>query len=322
LLARVLRALAAGTRKPEQLVVVNGTPPDSESETTAVVERESSVFDHVVVLEHPNRNLAALRNIGLPHCTSEVIALTDDDAVPGDDWVLAIAQAHGGFGPRAAIGGEVRGLHPECLISRIADVVVFPSPAAGRPVHTLPTVNMSYGRQLVATVGNFDETLFRGEDVDYNWRAIQAGVTIVFDPAIRVRHEHRADLIGLYQQQYMYGRAYVLVRRKWPCMYSVYPRQLKSVRDWAKLAHSALAILYQPLLVASSLKSTADRIAAFPVLVGHHFIWKTGMLRQALGPAQHPAEPPAGVESPLVRSWKRGREEHEEISRSAGHSLA
>lgn len=318
MLGRLLAALASGMRKPEQLVVVNGVQGDSGSQTTAAAESQAANFEHVVVVEHPNRNLATLRNLGIPHCTGDIVAFTDDDAIPDADWVLNLARAHANLSGPAAVGGEVRGMRQDSMISRMADVVVFPSPVPGRPVHTLPTVNMSYSRTLLATVGEFDVTLFRGEDVDYNWRALQAGVPITFDPALRVRHEHRATVMGLYRQQYMYGRAYVLVRRKWSLMYSVYPRKLYTVRDWAKLAHSALAILYQPILVARLMKSRSDRLAAYPILVGHHFTWKAGMVRQALASRRAlPSDPPP-VEDHRIREWRQGSEARAATGR-AGH---
>lgn len=307
-LSRLVDALATGDRKPEQLVVVNGIQDGSGWQTTSAIERRAGEFEQVVVVEHPNRNLASLRNLGIPHCTGDVVAFTDDDAVPDADWVFHLAGSHALLDTPAAVGGTVRGMYSGSLLSRIADVVVFPPPVSGRPVHTLPTVNMSYSRDLLDAVGDFDVTLFRGEDVDYNWRVIQAGVPITFEPAMRVLHEHRATLIGLYRQQYMYGRAYVLVRRKWPAMYSVYPRSLRTSRDWAKLVHSALAVLYQPLLVAKLMKSRADQIAAYPILVGHHFIWKAGMVRQALASGSSPSLEPTQVQVPVVREWRQGEQ--------------
>ena len=83
-------------------------------------------------------------------------------------------------------------------------------------------------------VGLQDTSLFRGEDVDYNWRVQQAGYEIYYDPAVRVLHHHRATLRALLRQHYMYGRAYYLVRRKWPQMYCVYPHALRRRRDWLK----------------------------------------------------------------------------------------
>jgi GT2 family glycosyltransferase len=301
LLDRCLTAVEAGSELPEQLVVVNGI----DGKTPAVVERHAIRFDEIVLAQHPNRNLATLRNLGLPYCTGDIIAMSDDDAVPEAGWTAAVRAAHVGHPEAGGVGGPVRGTN-DSFLSRVADAVVFPDPKPGRPIHTLPTVNMTYKRAAIEAVGEFDETLFRGEDVDYNWRVIKAGYALAFEPAMRVRHEHRSTLTGLYQQQYMYGRAYVLVRSKWPEMYSVYPHSLRTPRSWAKLGYAALAIFYLPLGIARSLPARTDQMKAYPVLVVHHLVWKAGMLRQAVsmgagGPGDLPRR-----ERPVVAMWRVG----------------
>ena len=96
------------------------------------------------------------------------------------------------------------------------------------------------------------QALFRGEDVDYNWRVQKLGYKIYFDPDIRVYHHHRPTFQGLFHQQYMYGRAYYLVRRKWLDMYCVYPHSFRRPRDILKAVNVIAALFYQPLLSARS----------------------------------------------------------------------
>ena len=298
LLDRCLNAVESGSYRPDQLVVVNGI----DGRTPEVVAQHAPSFSEVVLVEHPNRSLAALHNLGLPFCSGDIIAMTDDDSIPDGRWITEIRAAHARLAAAGGIGGPVRGVS-KGFLSRVADTVVFPLPRPGKPIATLPTVNMSYKRAAVEAVGEFDEALFRGEDVDYNWRVLQAGYEIAFNPAMKMLHEHRETFRGLYQQQYMYGRAYVLVREKWPAMYSVYPHSLRTARSWAKLIHAGLAIVYQPFQVASQMPSRWDRIRAYPVLVIHHFIWKLGMLRQAalLKTAGTPSPPP--TLEPTVTQW-------------------
>ena len=303
-LDRCLAAITAGSDLPEQLVVVNG----EDAETPGVVERLSAGFRETVLVRHPNCNLATLRNIGTPLCTGDIVAMTDDDAIPARDWVSALRSAHATHPQAGAVGGPVRSAS-DGFASRVADVVVFPSPRPNRPIYTLPTVNMSYRRTVMEEIGEFDESLFRGEDVDFNWRLLKAGYEIVFEPGMKVQHEHRRSLRGLYQQQWMYGRAYFLVRSKWPEMYSVYPHSLRSARSWAKLSHAGVAIVYQPWGVSRLMSSPSDRLKAYPVLVLHHLVWKLGMARQALLRSRAKNfRIPAQVELE-VRRWTAGEPE-------------
>lgn len=299
-LRRCLASVASGSEKPDQVVVVNG----NDDETPVVVESFRTEFSEVLLLRHPNRNLATLRNLGLPHCGCDLVAMTDDDAVPSASWIEVLKRGHMRFPEAGCIGGPVRGLSTS-FVSQVADAVVFPAPKAGSVIYTLPTVNAAYKRSVINQVGEFDATLFRGEDVDYNWRVLQSGHVIQWDPAMQVVHEHRATMRGLFQQQWMYGRAYYLVRSKWPAMYCVYPHSLRSFRSWAKLAHCGLAILYQPWALSRALANPSDRIRAYPALVIHHLIWKLGMLYQAL-PHRSNREASA-TQQPVIERWRNGQ---------------
>jgi len=277
LLNRALARLAGGHERPEQLVVVNG----GDKRANDVVARHSGAFEEVILVQYQNRNLAASRNLGLLECTGDIIAMTDDDAIVALDWIQQMRRAHSADQAAGALGGPVVGPSDEGFLSRVADRVVFPAFPTRRRARTLPGVNVAYKRRAVQEVGTFDESLFRGEDVDFNWRVIGRGYDLVYDPDIRVEHKHRSTLLGLLQQQWMYGRAYVLVRGKWPDMYSVYPHHLRTLRDWAKLFHCGLAVAYQPALAARHMGTPREALPAYPLLVLHHLTWKIAMLYEA-----------------------------------------
>ena len=97
-------------------------------------------------------------------------------------------------------------------------------------MRNIPGVNISYKKKAIESIGDYDISLFRGEDVDYNWRLIQKGWDILFIPEIKVIHIHRPTWRGLFFQHYMYGRAYYLVRKKWTNMYCTFPMQNNSIK--------------------------------------------------------------------------------------------
>ena len=131
--------------------------------------------------------------------------------------------------PKAGvIGGNVIDAGGQSYLSRIADIATFPHHDTMTQVRSLAGVNSSYKKEVIQDVGEYDESLFRGEDVDYNWRAIQKGWDVLFIPDIKVKHLHRPSWKGLIYQHYMYGRAHYLVRNKWENMYSHYPIRIDS----------------------------------------------------------------------------------------------
>jgi GT2 family glycosyltransferase len=282
LLAQALSALIERTEeRPDQVLVVNGGEEASDKIVAAFAKRFHSVVS-IELIKTKNKNLAASRNVGLPRCWGDIIAMTDDDAEVSPDWVAQIKRIHVEHPRAGAVGGPVISAATDSLLGRIADRVTFRSYPSARTVRTLPGVNISYKRQVVEQLGNQDESLFRGEDVDYNWRAFKLGWTIYFDPCVRVLHHHRATLRSFLNQHYMYGRAYYLVRLKWPEMYCIYPHALKRPKDAVKALNFAAAAFYEPLWYAAQMDHVKDKVLAYPVMLANQFAWRTGMVLQRL----------------------------------------
>jgi GT2 family glycosyltransferase len=273
-----LQSLVENTiEKPDQIVVINGGDERSDQVVHSFSKRPGI---EIKLIKTINKNLAASRNVGLPHCTGDIIAMTDDDAEVFPDWVTQMKRSHQEHPEVGAVGGPVVGTNTDSLVGKIADLVTFPTWPVSCYVRTLPGVNISYKRKLVEQIGSQDEILFRGEDVDYNWRIKQLGYEIYFDPSVKVYHYHRPTLHKLLNQLYMYGRAYYLVRRKWPEMYCVYPHRFQSFRDFLKAANFVVAQFYQPFLTVISVPGWRNRLLALPVLFAAEVAWKGGMIIQ------------------------------------------
>jgi GT2 family glycosyltransferase len=289
LLAQCLEALISRTSEPpDEIVVVNGGDERAdevveESKSRGQRARSSGQGIEIKLIKTVNKNLAASRNIGLPHCTGDIIAITDDDAEVFPDWVTQMKRLHMEHPEAGAIGGAVIGAtSDESLVSRLADQVTFNSAAKAGYVRTLPGVNISYKQAAIAEVGPQDESLFRGEDVDFNWRIKRLGCEIYYDPSVRVLHHHRPTLRAFLYQHYMYGRAYYLVRSKWPDMYCVYPHRLRRAKDLLKALNFFAASFYEPLQYAMRLERITDRLPAYPVLLANQLAWRGGIVRQMI----------------------------------------
>lgn len=269
--------------KPDQIVIVNGGDARSDR---IVQKRATSQATEIKLVRTVNQNLAASRNVGLPYCTGEIVGMTDDDAEVFPDWVTQMKNVHLEHPDAGAVGGPVIGADSDSFISRLSDAVTFPAPLKPQPVRTLPGVNVSYKRAVVAQLGAQDESLFRGEDVDYNWRVQKLGWSIFYDPRIRVLHHHRPTLRGFLNQHYMYGRAYYRVRKKWPEMYCVYPHNLRRPRDIVKALNFVAAVIYEPLIYAARMGRFTDKLAAYPLFAANQVAWRGGMLREKFGMQQ------------------------------------
>jgi GT2 family glycosyltransferase len=277
-LSQSLHALIDRTNeKPDQVVVVNGGDERSDDIVKSFIE---SCGIEVKLIKTANKNLATSRNVGLHHCTGNIIAMTDDDAEVFPNWITEMKRAHQAYPEAGAVGGLVLGTNKGALVGKVADQITFPSWPEPRYVRTLPGVNISYKREVIEKVGLQDETLFRGEDVDFNWRILQLGYKIRFDPAIKVYHHHRPTFRSFINQHYMYGRAYYLVRKKWPNMYSIYPHGIKRPKDILKGINFFAGAVYQPFINSSALPNLLEKATALPLLFIIGLSWRWGMFEQ------------------------------------------
>jgi GT2 family glycosyltransferase len=278
LLEPAIRSIVEGCQeKPDELVVVNGGDERADTVVNRFVGLNSV---EVRLIKTVNVNLANSRNIGLAECRGDVVAMTDDDAEVFPDWITRLRASFEANPGAGAVGGLVIGTNSESLVGKVADAITFPGWEKPRDVRTLPGVNIAYRKEALAKIGLQDIELFRGEDVDFNWRLLQAGFTIRFDPSIKVYHTHRPTVRGFLNQHYMYGRAYVLVRRKWPDMYCIYPRGIHRFKDILKGGHFVVGALYQPLQHMMRVPGVWDRIRALPLLYLAAVAWRWGMIRQ------------------------------------------
>lgn len=275
LLRKTLASIVDGTvEKPDEIVIVNAGDSRADGVIAEFRGRHGIAWK---VLKVINKNLAANRNLGLPECGGDIIAMTDDDAEVFPDWVTQMKRVHAERPEAGAVGGPVFGSNTESIVGKVADATTFPFFEQGRYTRTLPGVNISYKREAVQKIGLQDETLFRGEDVDFNWRIIRLGYKIYYDPSIRVHHFHRPNFKALFNQHYMYGRAYYLVRRKWPDMYCIYPHGFRKPKDFLKAANFIAGLFYLPFLHMKHFRA-ADRLPAFCLLFILGAGWKAGMV--------------------------------------------
>src|SRR5579885_2201710 len=197
-----LESLAAQTRPPAEVVVVDGSSPD---DSVAVARRHGAR-----VLERANRGLGWLYNEGARASETELLLLANADVAFAPGCLEALAGALAAdptlFAADARqldwAGG--RTLHARTAIRRgpllrtaIPGLAVDPAapPHRGPPV---PTAWANAGAMLVRRarlldLGGFDERFFLDfEDVDLCWRAWLRGWPSVHVPEAVVRHGSRA----------------------------------------------------------------------------------------------------------------------------------
>ncbi len=200
----------------ETIVVDDG----SSDGTADFVEKH---FPWVQLIRLAPCGLSAARNAGAKMAFGKILAFTDDDCEPDEEWIARILPIFKDARYAAACGPN---LPPRARSWEEAVVRAAP----GAPSHVmlddeeaehLPGCNLVVTKEAFDRIGGFDRR-FRtaGDDVDFCWRLRDAGFHLGFVPGAFVWHWRRPSVLAFLRQQLGYGRAEKLLLEKHPHRFS------------------------------------------------------------------------------------------------------
>jgi cellulose synthase/poly-beta-1,6-N-acetylglucosamine synthase-like glycosyltransferase len=200
-LVRCLDALKRQSRIPDEILVV---VRDADAETKALLEGYEFASSTLRVVTVIVPGVVAALNAGLEAARADIIAITDDDAVPRPDW-LARINTHFRADPKVGGVGGRDWLHYDGKADDGARKVVGRVQWFGRVigdhhlgvggprrVDVLKGVNCAYRRTVLQCIG-FDERLL-GKGAQVHWELSlglqlrRAGWKLIYDPAVAVDH--------------------------------------------------------------------------------------------------------------------------------------
>lgn len=195
MLRRCLQCLAAQTRLPDQIIVVDGSKDDLSRQIVATHERVLYLRN-----ERGYGNMAGSRNIGLQSATGDIIAFIDDDALAHPTWAFHLLETYSDS-KVGAVGGRAINAHtPEEVgieeIGRLKPTGSLAGNFDNDPGRVLEVdhiigCNMSFRREVLAKLGGWRD-FFTGtevaEETDVCLRTKRSGYKILFNPAAVVDH--------------------------------------------------------------------------------------------------------------------------------------
>jgi GT2 family glycosyltransferase len=197
-----LSSIAAGSTWPQELVVVDQGRRPEVAAWVAELRARGLDARH---LPSGQRGIAAATNRGLEQVRTRFVAVTHDDCRVRSDWLVRLAERLPTIGDAVLTGRVEPDGDGIVLTVKLADEpAVYHAPQLHADVLFPP--NMAFPIRLLRRVGAFDEhrsLLTAGEDNDWAYRALRAGVPVVYDPAISVGHLARftrSDLPALYRR--------------------------------------------------------------------------------------------------------------------------
>jgi GT2 family glycosyltransferase len=203
-----------------EVIVVDDGSTDATKEYLATWEGGFSAVPKRVVRLNGNGGLSAARNAGAAAARGDVLAFIDADCVPSLEWICELLRPFEANSATMIVGGP--NLAPKSLATLPKAIAAAP----GSPVEVLrtdeeadhlPGCNLACRATMFAELGGFDP-LFRiaGDDVDFCWRARNAGAVLRFAPGAWVWHRRRETVAAWLRQQWHYGRAEGLLALKHP----------------------------------------------------------------------------------------------------------
>lgn len=224
-LGRCLEGLMAQRDPPpHEIVVVDNAPTDLR--TRELVGR----FPQCRYVVEQAAGLGFARNCALREARGEVLAFVDDDALPSEGWLRAVAGVFAAAPSVGVCGGptlpveletraqelfEQRGGFPQSFERRTYGAE---TPEGWHPRHwpllagsLFSGCNLALRVDPLRALGGFDNAMgpgtptTGGDDHDIVYRLLVAGQHLAVEPTALMRHRHRSEMAALENQLHSWG---------------------------------------------------------------------------------------------------------------------
>lgn len=149
---------------------------------------------------HKKTTIPDQRNVGIDNAKGDIIAFIDSDCIPDKKWLVELIKPIRKEKEYIVAGrvmlndeGNIHNLSHEYLLKK-------------KYIEECPTMNVALKKEIYIKVGLYDESFRFGSDVDFSWRAIDAGYKIRINPNAKITHD-LGDAKNEIRRMYDYGKA-------------------------------------------------------------------------------------------------------------------
>lgn len=202
------------------------------------------------------------RNIGARSAAGTYLLFLDDDCEPASDWIEQNIRVLEGadFG---AVGGQIAG-KSRAFFARCVDFSRFGFSQSNKAAVTwVCSASLGVKRSAFEQVQGFNEELRSEEDIDFCYRLMQAGYKTAYQPAIKVRHDHRrASFLAMMRYSYFYGRVSGLYVKR------LYAQMSFRNAILTRLQHPLLyPLMIIPISLAATLNIVRLNVREYPLVM-------------------------------------------------------
>lgn len=181
---------------PLEILIVDA---DSTDGTPDIVRNYAKKYGYVHLLEHGGTRGAA-RNRGVKQAQGDIVAFIDGDCIANPFWLRELRRSLATSDVAAGRTIQI-GYYAFETLNRVE------LEHGGYDV-TFPSCNLGYWKEVFEKVEGFDDWFHTAEDIDLNYRAVDAGAAIVANDDAIVYHRARDTVSKFLKQAYWngYGR--------------------------------------------------------------------------------------------------------------------
>jgi len=180
--------------QPMEIVVVDAGSRDG---TREIVKEYMEKYDFIRLYIKPGTR-GESTNFGIGKAEGEIIAFTGGDCIANPFWIKEMR--------KTILEGE------DIVAGRVINIGLRAWEELERVelYHkgfdiSYPSCNMAFRREVLEDVGGFDPWFITAEDIDLNYRAVEAGYTLAYNPASIIYHRTRGTVYGFFRQAFWNG---------------------------------------------------------------------------------------------------------------------
>ncbi len=186
-----------------RIVIVDNTP---EFELNGL----SAHLAPAELIHEPRSGSYAARNRAISISDSDILAFTDTDCIPADNWIESGVNELRKYQGRALIAGKIEVFPANAVRPTAAEVFEvawsFPQEAFAKGDHFGATANVFTSAAVVGCVGPFNAELKSGGDREFGRRVYQAGFPVVYSDTTIIRHPARRTMAEIFQKNWRVER--------------------------------------------------------------------------------------------------------------------
>ena len=203
---------------------------DEETELLRLNSKRAKEYGIRTTVKYEPFAAGKKRNIGVELAKGDIIAFTDDDTILKEDWISNAVRHLNDNNEYVGVGGPNftprEGLPFAKAVGRIFGSKFLFSfrytigHAKPKEIEHNPTCNYVIKKEVFETV-QFHDTLWPGEDAEFDIRLIKNGFKILYAPDVIVWHHRRSRPIPFLKQMFNYGKTRAQVTRMHPDSFDI-----------------------------------------------------------------------------------------------------